>query len=418
MADKCPYCFRNIGSWQHDPILLPNGSKYDWISETELVYEPDIDNRWYKGVDLIKESDVQSLQDVLKQLEIDLILEVNRTNFSPLNANGIFQVTGSHIKEMRDSVEKLLNTIGMVKIDYFNQDEDGHHIIHPLGDKSDWTDPITQSTDLQKFQVKNIHIEDLRRFLREVWIEKFDVLAPIVWQDDGSGEHNMQLSPITFTGDKGIYSIHAPSSPANYNVAIGVDIRTGALAIFESALNEAIDDGSGNSSKLHTHLTGMLNQTGHIPEHPYIQNPGTILFSQTFSGHISNPIPWLIPKVLLTASTLAVLDLHLVVNNDFDHGWFIFYYQINFNTGNSLTYYYAEGSYPYSISGGIPLTLPEFNNFNRNLYNDYVSLWGIPLAETKLNTFEFYVNAAMNTSFDFPIASGDVEFTIDNIKYT
>jgi hypothetical protein len=173
MADKCPICYRNLGTHTHDPILLPNGAPYDWISDTELVYEPDIDNRWYKGTYQINEDDIIELQDELKTLEVDNSI-IPLTVFSPLNNSGKFQITGKHIKEMRDSVEKLLDATGLTKIDYFNYDEEGNHIIHPNGDKLNWTDPINGAIDLQKFQIKAIHIEDLRHYIYFIWLETWD----------------------------------------------------------------------------------------------------------------------------------------------------------------------------------------------------------------------------------------------------
>jgi len=170
MADKCPICYRNLGTWKKDPILLPNGAPYDWISNTELVYEPDINNRWYRGVYQISEPEVQELQDALKVLELENLDIGDRTTFSPLNTSGKFQITGKHIKEMRDSVEKLLEAMGITKPEYFNYDEENNHIIHPNGDKVEWIDPITSSTDLIKFQVKGIHIEDLRHVITNNFI--------------------------------------------------------------------------------------------------------------------------------------------------------------------------------------------------------------------------------------------------------
>jgi len=173
---KCPYCYRN-GVWQKDPIILPNGAKYKWSDSEETILEsvPNIEDRIYKGIYQVSEPEVQEIQDALKTLEEENLAIEDRTTFSPLNTSGKFQITGIHIKEMRDSVEKLIVAIGLTKSDFFNYDEDGNHITHPLGDKIEWTDPITLATDLQKFQVKYVHIEDLRHFIsiaiffRETW---------------------------------------------------------------------------------------------------------------------------------------------------------------------------------------------------------------------------------------------------------
>ena len=43
---KCPYCYRplNPNKWTHDPLLIPNGSKYKWSDkeETILIEESDV----------------------------------------------------------------------------------------------------------------------------------------------------------------------------------------------------------------------------------------------------------------------------------------------------------------------------------------------------------------------------------------
>lgn len=175
MSDKCPFCYRPIGTHLKDPILLPNGAKYDWISETELVYEPDIDNRWYKGCYPITVLEIIELQLELQTLESENLPLASRTVFSPINLTGFFPITGKHIKELRDSIEKLWDVFGITATEYFNYDEDSNHIIHPNGDKLNWTDPITEATDLQKFQIKAIHIEDLRHYLKGIEIEKWKI---------------------------------------------------------------------------------------------------------------------------------------------------------------------------------------------------------------------------------------------------
>jgi hypothetical protein len=173
MFSDCPYCYRPIGTHHNDPILLQNGAPYDWISDTELVNIPDIEDRWFKGFYQISESDIIELQEELAELESDNNV-TPLTEFSPVNSTGKFPITGKHIKEMRDSVEKILDAIGLTKMDYFNYDEEENHIIHPNGDKLDWTDSITDSTDLQKFQIKFIHIEELRHNISLLWRETWD----------------------------------------------------------------------------------------------------------------------------------------------------------------------------------------------------------------------------------------------------
>ena len=98
----------------------------------------------------------------MQSLEEENLSEGDWTDFTSLTENNLFQVRGQHIYEMRSSIEKLLVAFGVSKLDFFNSDEDGNHISSPAGDKGDWTDPISDSEDLKSFQVKYIHIEDLR----------------------------------------------------------------------------------------------------------------------------------------------------------------------------------------------------------------------------------------------------------------
>ena len=167
--EKCPYCFRQLGTWVKDPIFLPNGGPYVWTSDTEIIKEDRIDHRFYKGFYQICEPEVQEIQDFLKAAEVTAGVTI--TTWSPLNMSGKFQILGKHIKEMRDSVEKLLTLFGLTKTDYFNYDEEGNLITQYGGGKVEWTDPITNAVDLKKFQVKAIHIEDLRHYIQTYWQE-------------------------------------------------------------------------------------------------------------------------------------------------------------------------------------------------------------------------------------------------------
>ena len=292
-VDKCPYCFRKSGTWQKDPIKLPNGCPYIWTSETELTTEANIEKRTNKGFDSICEPEVQEIQDFLKQTEIANLESSNYTTFSPLNTSGKFQITGKHIKEMRDSVEKLLLKFGIDKETYFNRDEESNVITQSGGTKLEWTDPITNSTDLQKFQVKYIHIEDLRHYIslgwEETWqkaridpespypsqlsdtrsvdgVTKLSDYAPYpptydvcadhrwhkLWWEDGSTEHHIRLAVIgggpSYNGGVGTSKWEVKPTGACYNLnfaiySTGLD-RFGVVSA-DRVLNININQGTG-----------------------------------------------------------------------------------------------------------------------------------------------------------------------------
>lgn len=211
-VNKCPYCFRPAGTWLKDPILLPNGCPNEWVSDTETTFIADITQRIHKGFDQVCEPEVQEIQDCLKQAEIDNSI-TPLTTWSPLSLSGKFQITGKHIWEMRTSVEKLLTLFGLTKTDYFNYDESGNLITQYGGGKVEWTDPITTSTDLKKFQVKYIHIEDLRHYIRVLKLERWDVSPTGVLIPDYFGYTSVLGDLGNWSGWQGKYPYESDGVP-------------------------------------------------------------------------------------------------------------------------------------------------------------------------------------------------------------
>lgn len=295
---KCPYCYREALTHNHDPILLPNGAKYKFTdaSETELEEVSNIEDRIYKGIYQVTEEDITELQTELGTLEAENGI-TPLTVFSPINNSGKFQITGQHIKEMRDSVEKLLIAFGLTKTDYFNYDADGNHITHPLGDKIEWTDPITEATDLIKFQIKYIHIEDLRHFIRLLWEETWTDNNP-TWIKSSSQTINpfgtfFDSETKTIDADNlwtnCYYSTQAnlgtviPGQAGNLVLSSNVDLHLNSLS-YASSLNF-------NSTNLFTLSYEFLN---YFPGFTYlilndikIRNAPQLFWDGVFSGNIS-----------------------------------------------------------------------------------------------------------------------------------
>jgi len=144
---------------------MPKGSKYSWQDDTTLIEESDLDKRFYKGMYQIGYEEIKEMQDYFINLEEENLPEEERTEFSPITNDGFYQIKGIHIKEMRESVEKLLVNSGQTLQDFFNYDEGGNHIVHPKGDKTNWTDDVIDDKEWDKFQVKAIHIEELRHYI-------------------------------------------------------------------------------------------------------------------------------------------------------------------------------------------------------------------------------------------------------------
>jgi len=181
--DKCPYCFRNEGTWIHDPLLVVTGAPQNWIPDTEIENTElenisEIEDRFYRGFQFVCYIHFKELQDDRRILEEAYLIEEDRTTFSPIGEIN-FLITGQHIKELRESTEKLLDAFGIDKITYFNYDEDGNHIIRPEGDKEEWDNNVINDEDWNKFQINNLHIEELRHFIEAIaWKETWDA-API-----------------------------------------------------------------------------------------------------------------------------------------------------------------------------------------------------------------------------------------------
>jgi len=304
-TEKCPYCFRSLGTsgiWKkHDPIFLPNGAKYNWKegtlpNEPELIEVPDIKDRIYKGFCQICEPEIQEIQDFLKQTEIDNAI-IPLTEWSPLNLNMKFQITGQHIKEMRDSVEKLLLDFGLTKIDYFNYDEEGNEVIQPDGQKIDWTDPITDAIDLKKFQVKAIHIEDLRHII-QLLMEKWNTAIVETWQPnilyhgDISGEtDNKTWQFIHNNGSAGVITYTDTLKQAYeggwwYDDAIDARSLTAIGTSIISIKEEIIDDVINRKLSIIAQVGADSDVDNIYPPNPGWY-PGVPPYAQWWAGHAS-----------------------------------------------------------------------------------------------------------------------------------
>ena len=397
-VNKCPYCFRPIGIWQKDPILLPNGCPQEWVSDTETVFVSDITQRFYKGFDQICEPEVQEIQTALNLLEIDNSI-TPLTIWSPLSLDGKFQITGKHIKEMRDSVEKLLTLFGLTKTDYFNYDEDGNHIIQPNGDKLDWTDPITNAIDLKKFQVKYIHIEDLRHYIAVVldWIEDWSITPDETFFDVA------ESSTITLTeddlqgqctGDKqgedgwaafGYYK--QDSYPSGGNGTVKSSILSTEIKLELEATSHVVQVWGGIPPAWYDVQGAQFTITDKVEEEGTLTNP-VIYIKKYPSSTLYDTTMTLLSScshVLTDASSYNVgttvntyasfrLEIEFRYSGGVGHKlvYFDFYSGLASNPGYYGTYeFWAPTYYPSFPSSGANVTFipSDLNNFSVNLKN-------------------------------------------------
>lgn len=372
MTEKCPYCYRNIGTWNHDPILLPNGSKYFFSSETVLSEVTDIKNRQYKGLTVLLEADIQAMQDALKTLEEANIAEVDRTNFTSLTINHIFQVRGQHIYEMRQSVEKLLAALGLTKVDFFNYDEDGNHITSPIADKVEWTDPITEATDLTTFQVKWIHIEDLRHKLAETgWVEDWAITPNQVWWGDAGAFHLTS----DFEGDMADWTNYCDSagfgSPGNQSPVVGTTHGKIEGTIISYGVNATLTGKfyPSNSRWICYGSGSLLDTTYHhlvINPNQFVKKGGNlktpiIHFASSGSASISDGLPSFPPSSQKQLWSWIAIRVVIEFNNGY-------WYQLDFYKGASCNGNY----YPYETHS--PFQSASANRYETDLNNLTVDL--------------------------------------------
>jgi len=148
---RCPRCFSKLDppSYIDDPIRTPKGQA----------------GENYKGVTYIKPIHITELQDLRKEQEISVGIPIGkRTTFTKINTNvsRFIDMYKSHILELRESTEKILEITGQTKEQYFNYDEEGNEY-NENNHQLDWHDPNLETR--KRVYIKAVHIEDLRHYL-------------------------------------------------------------------------------------------------------------------------------------------------------------------------------------------------------------------------------------------------------------
>ena len=148
--ERCSLCFSKIDlpsgeiGWTDDPIKTPKGEA----------------GEDYIGFTYFKSIHIEEIQQIRQQQEIDFgIPDEEKTTFTPVKVEGKkVYFYKKHLKELRESTEKILEITKQTKEDYFNYDENGTE--YNIGNHQfDWRD-----ADINKkfLDIKAIHIEDLR----------------------------------------------------------------------------------------------------------------------------------------------------------------------------------------------------------------------------------------------------------------
>ena len=207
---KCPTCHSAISLDSSTPTgphareqgslgTDSNGNPIPRWSDDPLYSKNGFSGEDYQGENRVRKIHIEELQ--LDRIGLEAELGINPiTEFSFLEDHG-FHVRKTHLIELRESTEKILDAIGSSLADYFSLDSDGNPVTPGPNDtaKTDWTDVqrgllyLDKDAKEQKdfilpsgtvrlaptfppnTHIRVIHIEDLRHLMALGWREFWSV---------------------------------------------------------------------------------------------------------------------------------------------------------------------------------------------------------------------------------------------------
>lgn len=394
MSGKCPICFSLIGYWEDDPILTPEGLAGDE----------------YKGLTYVDYRHIVRLMEQKRSDEIAAaVASAEKTDWdavewpvtyddSPdgVDNTDLYSVNLEHIQVLRNSTEKTLNALGISKYEYFNYDKEGNY----MGtNQVEWTD-----LDLSKIRfVKSMHIEELRHLIYMGWAETYNKTIGYPY---GQLEV-MPWLPYYSIWTNRIFD-HKWSISANGSYS-AVDHNQGDASL--GGGYEIIGDESNKKLKWSNWATARK---------------ADILWDWTLLSAFS--------EMKLTAnSTLKTSgSWSYSGSNNIGNGYYTIIYIWFSNTGDTSLPTIHQGVIMYiTVTPGLIGSmwtsphkmkfLPDITNLNRNLYNDFVSIYGTPGENVKIKGIRVF------SSFDIhpghlpvlitdPLLSAYSETILDYIK--
>jgi len=385
----CPVCYSEIGMWSDDPIKTPKG----------------LAGSSYIGFTYICSRHINQLQTYWSAKEIEAgVSEAQRTNFILVSG----AVRKFHIYQLRVSVEKCLNASGQSKHDYFNYDAEGND----MGtNKTQWTDPLLTND----MWIRAIHIEDLRHplVIELEWLE--------TWEDAITGVYfNVEGATPTAPGWHDASELIAnPITGAMADWEYYGQYRHNHLGTIPAPGGQCWVKGEmkGTDNHYYMYAKAVKEELPSIPTRMQAKSGVYIDANLEF-------------KVELTEDTKLSFDIaDFVLNSTTDPapsllgGGMMIEIKTVTVTSKPITYYvhsnYSGGSGDlydhHSIHGGqrgITLSWSEFQNFDRNIWNDYITMWGeAPASGRWINYIR--CEAVSDAS---PDTNSEAGFSIDNIK--
>jgi len=128
----CPTCHSNIGSGSLGEAARTQGSQGTdsndlpiprWSDDPSLTANG-LSGAPFKGINRYRNINILELQQRINTTETDLGLPV--TSFSPIDHNT--HNSRRLLIELREAIEKILNSGGFTLVDYFKLDDDGNEI--------------------------------------------------------------------------------------------------------------------------------------------------------------------------------------------------------------------------------------------------------------------------------------------------
>jgi hypothetical protein len=276
--------------------------------------------------------------------------------------------------------------------------------MNPGNHQLDWIDVVDLTNhNLCHFQSKGRHIEDLRHFIQQGWIEKFNITPIQTYFEDILTIINdptyFFLNSYDVIGDKGTHrirdSVNISSNPVEYTCHV-------------DNLGQSIDDGSGTSKKIY--IKANIDATitaGADYGTSLINQPDLFLYVLSPTGYLVNTNTRIYWDAIYNGSIIGGVPGEQQV---------FVACQVVFNNGYTpIVYYYSVVGGPPGLAGTkVLLTLDEFNNMNRKISDDY----GSPIPSgLRITELRYYIYSFCNIyAVTYPSMTIQTNLTLDNIK--
>ncbi len=275
-----------------------------------------------------------------------------------------------------------------------------------------------------------LDIEELRHPIQVAWVERWNITEPQIFESHNytpEGVWNFEAwrysfgdsNFINYEGDRGEWEINWSEGFHHYPTTINYPLFPPDPDSTTFQLNyRAIDDGSLESSKISIfHSVWTLYNPASPPQEGFAESG--------YSGSIiadNNITPKFNIKSTTRMSFSSIVNLSLTPGYHFTFHNYVYCMVRLIGTGYDKTIYYIYGLWdsfhnpPFS-DYGIYLTQTEFQNFQRNIYEDFTSFYGLQIpSDTKIRDITF---AWSNSTFNFPSGGsggGSTLLEIDDIK--